>query len=52
MRENQAAVQDMLAACKHLLDVAFVYLKILGPEAGDQELIKSVKAELANLSRG
>jgi hypothetical protein len=49
MRENKAAVQDQLAGCEELLALALKHLKILDPEAGDQELIKSVEAELANL---
>jgi len=49
MRENEAAVQD--TACRyHVLDNASMHLKLLDPEHGEEELIKSVVAEKAKLS--
>ena len=50
MRGNEAAVQDMSTHFKSLLRKASANLKILHPEHGEEELIKSVAAELANLS--
>ena len=50
MRENEAAVQDFSADCNQLLHHASVHLKILNPEHGEEELIKSVAAEMAELS--
>ncbi|KAJ1478359.1 hypothetical protein T484DRAFT_2952085 [Baffinella frigidus] len=50
MRENQEAVHAMLSACQVLRD-ATTHLKVLDPELGEEELIKSVEAELANLVR-
>ena len=49
MRENKEAVHAMLAACEQLLCRATKHLTVLDPEVGDQELIKSVAAELDNL---
>ena len=42
MRENEAAVQDLASPCQFLLHQASAHLKILDPELGDEELIKSV----------
>ena len=50
MRENEAAVHDFSTDCIQLLHFASVQLKILNPEHGEEELIKSVAAELAKLS--
>ena len=50
MRESKAAVQDLSDQCKMLLHSASLHLKILDPEHGEEELIKSVAAELAMLS--
>jgi len=50
MRGNEAAVQDMSTICLHLLRDASKQLKILDPEHGEEELIKSVSDELAKLS--
>ena len=49
LRENEAAVHDMLFECRSALCVASNNFKILDPELGEEELIKSVAAELANL---
>jgi len=51
LRENTAAVQDMLSLCQNLLHDASSSLKILNPELGEEELIKSVAAELAELHK-
>ena len=50
MCENEAAVKDFSLQCRTVLSCASVHLKILGPEHGEEELIKSVAAELAKLS--
>ena len=50
MRENGAAVQDDLVPCKYLLQQASGNLKILGPELGEEELVKSMAAELAKVT--
>ena len=42
-------MQDELFLCQKLLGLASVHLKILDPEYGDEELIKSVATEVANL---
>ena len=49
MRENEAAVQQNLSQCKHFLKQASLKLKILDPELGQQELVKSLAAEMANV---
>ena len=51
MRENKAAVQDNLSALQILLSQVSE-LKVLDPELGEEELIESVAAELANLDSG
>ena len=51
MRGNEAAVLAMSAQCRNLLGKASVYLKILDPEHGEEELIKLVAVELAKLSQ-
>ena len=50
MRENKASVQANLAHCQNLLQHATFYLKILDPELGEEELVKSVSAELARMT--
>ena len=50
MRENEAAVQDTAGQYQQLLHQSSVHLKILDPEHGEEELIKSVAAEMAKLS--
>jgi len=50
MRENKAAVQANLTQCESLLGRAKKFLKILDPELGEEELVKSVAAELAKLT--
>jgi len=49
MRENEAKVQVMAAACQDLLGQARRHLKILDPEVGEEELIKAVEAAQAKL---
>ena len=51
MRENEAAVKDFSAQCRVVLSFASVHLTILDPEHGEEELIKSVAAEMAKLPR-
>ena len=50
MRENEAAVKDIPTQCRAVLQQASVHLKMLDPEHGEEELIKSVVAEMAKLS--
>ena len=50
MRENEAAVKDCSSQCRAVLQQASVRLKILDLEHGEEELIKSVAAEMAKLS--
>ena len=50
MRENRAEVQANLVQCQDLLQRASLNLKILDPELGGEELIKSVASELAKLT--
>ena len=50
MRENGAGVQENLVACQDLLQQASKHLTILDPELGEEELVKSVAAELAKLT--
>jgi hypothetical protein len=45
LRENGASV-----SCQNVLQHASKHLKILDPELGQQELVKSVAAELAKLT--
>ena len=49
MRENQAAVQKMAAACAEVLAWEIRHLTILDPEVGEEELVQAVEAALANL---
>ena len=49
MRENEAAVQKLAAACAAVLKSANLHLSILDPEVGEEELIKAVAAALAKL---
>ena len=49
LRENKAAVQDELCRCQKLLGLASLQLKVLDPGYGEEELIKSVATEVANL---
>jgi hypothetical protein len=52
LRENEAVVKTtLLLSCQILLHQASFDLKILNPEHGEEELIKSVAAERANLMR-
>ena len=51
MRVNRARVLDMAGLCRQVLEDASVDLKILDPELGEKELIKSWKVELARLRR-
>ena len=50
MRKNRHAVQDNLVSCAYLLQQASEHFTILDPELGDEELVKSVGAELARLT--
>ena len=50
VRENGASVQANLVHCQNLLKRAAYGLMILDPELGEQELIKSVAAEMARLT--
>jgi len=51
MRDNEAEVKEMLSdRCQVVLLDAREHLKILDPEHGEKDLIKSVAAELAKLS--
>ena len=50
MRENGASVQDNLVSCEQMLRRASEYLTILDPELGEEELVKSVAAELAKVT--
>ena len=50
VRENGAAVQANLAPCRKLLQQATRTIRILDPELGEEELVKSVAAELARLT--
>ena len=49
LRENRAHVTAMPFHFEHCLKEASEHLKVLDPEAGKEELTKSVAAELANL---
>ena len=49
LRDNEAVVKEVSAGCKEVLRKARVHLKILDPEHGEAELIKSVAVELAML---
>ena len=51
MREKGASVHSNLAHCRGLLLHATRSLKILDPELGEEELVKSVAAELAKLAQ-
>jgi tetratricopeptide (TPR) repeat protein len=50
LRENGDALQDELIPCRCLLQNACTHLTILHPELGDEELVKSVAAKLANVT--
>jgi hypothetical protein len=50
VRENGAFVQANLLHCQGLLQQASKHLKILDPELGEEELVKSVAAELAKVT--
>jgi hypothetical protein len=50
VRENEAPVKTTLFCFgQNVLQTASVHLKILDSENGDEELVKSVAAELAKL---
>ena len=51
LRENEAAVSTMPRLFQLHLQNASSHLKILDPEHGDEELMKSVAAEVAKLMR-
>ena len=50
VRENGAEVQANLVPCQGLLQEASKHLQILDPEVGEEELVKSVAAELAKVA--
>ena len=50
LRETGPAVQANLVDCEYLLRQASRHLKILDPDLGEEELIKSAAAELAKLT--
>jgi len=50
IRENEAAVQENLLQCQKLQEEASKNLTILDPELGEEELVKSVAAELAKVT--
>jgi len=50
MREFGASVQTNLVHCQCLLQKASTHLKVLDPELGKEELVKSVAAELARVT--
>jgi len=50
MRQIGDAVQHILVPCKYILQQASKNLNILDPELGEEELVKSVAAELAKLT--
>jgi hypothetical protein len=50
MCENGALVQDTPVQCQGLLQQASKHLQILDPELGEEELIKSMAAELAKVT--
>ena len=49
MRDNEATTQARVFQDTEVLRNASVHLKILDPEHGEEELIKSVASELARL---
>ena len=49
MREHQARIKHVAAACAAVLESASKDLTILDPEVGEEELIQAVAAALANL---
>ena len=50
VRENGAEVQANLARCKYLLEKASLNLNIIDSVLGEEELVKSVAAELAKVT--
>jgi hypothetical protein len=50
MCQNGAAVHGNLTLCQDLLQQASKHLTILDPERGEEELVKSVAAELVKLA--
>ena len=51
LRENEAAVNTIPLLFQTMLQRASSQLKILDPEHGEEELIRSVAAELAKLMK-
>ena len=47
LRENEAAVKTMPILFQTVIQHATAHLKILDPEHGEQDLVKSVAAEQA-----
>jgi hypothetical protein len=52
MRENRATVQDMAGEYLQIMDQGSMLIKVLDPETGNKELIKSWAVEVAQLRRG
>ena len=50
VRENRASAQDNLMPCQRLLEQASRHLQILDSELGEEDLVKSIAAELARLT--
>ena len=50
MRENGASVQANLVQSRYLLQQASKRLKVLDLELGKEDLVKSMAAELANVT--
>ena len=50
MRENEAAVQHNIVQSKNVQEEASKHLQILDPLLGEEELVKSVAAELTKVT--
>ena len=51
LRENEAAAKSMLYLRRDILQKACFHLKILDPEHGEEELVKSMEVARAKLLR-
>ena len=49
MRDNEAAVREIAFECEELLGQACAHRKVLDPRAGDQELVRAARVEMAKL---
>ena len=45
LRENRAAVQDMMGSCQPILYQASVYLKVLDPVLGERGVVEAWRVE-------